>query len=127
MSSWKPGGLIRLFRLFIYSKNFSVLSDMRTFLENLGGTSHRFQEVKQGSSVNSEAKKKVLYLKMKMMVSKGLIKILTKLLCFIHQEDNQEINSSLSVLYILLVVVPVGLPEDCPRGELHTWHWCDLK
>ena len=30
---------------------------MRTFLENLGGTSDQFQELKQGSSVNSEAKK----------------------------------------------------------------------
>ena len=34
----------------------SVWSEMRTFLENLGGTSDRFQEVKQGSPVNSEAK-----------------------------------------------------------------------
>ena len=46
-------------------------------LENLGGTSDCFQEVKQGSPVNSGAKKRVLYLKMKMM--RGLIKILTML------------------------------------------------
>ena len=50
MSSWKPGELIRLF-------DFSVWPEMRTFLKNLGCTSDLFQEVKQGSPVNSEDKK----------------------------------------------------------------------
>ena len=36
---------------------FSVWSEMRTFLKNLGCTSDLFQEVKQGSPVNSEDKK----------------------------------------------------------------------
>ena len=35
---------------------FSVWSEMCTFLKNLGCTSDLFQEVKQGSPVNSEDK-----------------------------------------------------------------------